>query len=148
MTVAVSDAADIFTGTKTKDKIIGTLGNDTIYGKLGNDLLTGQSGQDIFVFDTKPNKKTNYDTVRDFNVRDDSVYLDNAIFKKLGTPGTFDAPAKLDVTMFRTNKAKDKNDYLVYKGGVLYYDANGSAKGGEGEIVKVKGLKVTDIWVI
>ena len=36
------------------------------------------------MFDTKLNKKTNLDKIADFNVKDDSIWLDNAIFKKLG----------------------------------------------------------------
>ena len=142
------------TGTKTKDKIIGTLGNDTIYGKLGNDLLTGQSGQDIFVFDTKPNKKTNLDTITDFNVADDTLWLDNKYFKKLGKKGSEASPAKLNKKFFKVaDKAKDKDDYLVYnkKTGILSYDADGSGAGKAVEIAKLsKNLKLTaaDFFVV
>ncbi len=90
------------------------------------------------------NKKSNFDRIYDFKSGEDKVFLENAVFKKLGKLGTFDAPAKLDVSMFSATKAKDKNDYLVYKSGILYYDADGSGKGAAVEIVKLKGLKVSD----
>jgi Ca2+-binding RTX toxin-like protein len=131
------------------DVLKGEAGNDVLFGEAGNDKLYGGAGSDAFVFNKKLSKATNFDRIYDFKSGEgDKLFLENAVFKKLGTTGTFDAPAKLDATMFRTNKAKDKNDYLVYKSGVLYYDADGSGKGAAVEIVKVSGLKVTDIWVI
>ncbi|MGO4705756.1 hypothetical protein AB4072_08265 [Microvirga sp. 2MCAF38] len=157
---------DVLYGDAGDDKMYGGLGNDKLYGGAGNDFLKGDAGDDVlygdagndklyggagndtFVFNKKTNKDTNFDQIFDFKSGQDKLFLDNAVFKKLGTTGTFDAPVKLDATMFTTNKAKDKNDYLVYKGGVLYYDANGSGKGGEVEIVKIKGLKAADIWII
>ncbi|EIM25786.1 Calx-beta domain-containing protein [Microvirga lotononidis] len=139
---------DVLYGGKGNDLLKGDADDDVLYGEEGNDKLYGGAGNDTFVFNKKTNKATNFDQIYDFKSAQDKIFLDNAVFKKLGTAGTFDAPVKLDASMFRTNKAKDKNDYLVYKGGVLYYDADGSGKGTAVEIVKVKGLKVTDIWVI
>ena len=67
----------------------------------------------------------NLDTIGDFSVKDDSLRLDNAVFKKLGKVG------KLNKSYFTTgDKAKDKNDYIVYdkKTGILSYDADGSGR--------------------
>ena len=75
------------------------MGNDKIYGKLGNDVLTGGEGKDIFVFDTKPNKKTNLDRISDFNVKDDTLWIDNSLLKKLGK-GTALKPVKLNKKFF------------------------------------------------
>ncbi len=67
------------------------------------------------MFNTKLNKKTNLDKIVDFNVKDDSIWLDNAIFKKLGKKGSELSPAKLSKAFFTVgDKAKDGNDYLVY----------------------------------
>jgi Ca2+-binding RTX toxin-like protein len=122
-------------------------GDDWVYGGTGKDVLTGGAGADGFVFDSRPNKRTNLDTIKDFNVRDDSVYLDNAIFKKLGK-GTEANPAKLNKAFFRSSdKAKDANDYLIYnkKNGILYYDADGTGGGAQVEIAKLaKNLKLSD----
>jgi Ca2+-binding RTX toxin-like protein len=129
------------------DHVSGGDGNDWVYGGAGKDVLTGGTGFDAFVFDSKPNKSTNLDTIRDFNVADDSVYLDNAIFKKLGK-GTEANPTKVNKAYFRSgDKAKDANDYLIYnkKKGILYYDADGSGGGAQVEIAKLaKNLKLSD----
>jgi Ca2+-binding RTX toxin-like protein len=143
------DGIDRLYGGNGDDVLKGEAGNDTLFGEAGNDKLYGGAGSDTFVFNKKAAKTSNFDRIYDFkSVEGDKIFLDNAVFKKLGKLGTFDAPAKLDVSMFKAGKAKDKNDYLVYKSGVLYYDADGSGKGAAVEIVKVGGLKATDIWVI
>ena len=139
---------DMLYGGAGNDILKGDADNDVLFGEAGNDKLYGGAGNDTFVFNKKASKTTNFDRIYDFKSGQDKLFLDNAVFKKLGKLGTFDAPAKLDVSMFKTGRAKDKNDYLVYKSGVLYYDADGSGKGAAVEIVKLSGLKVTDIFVI
>jgi Ca2+-binding RTX toxin-like protein len=142
------EGLDTLSGGKGNDKLYGEAGNDVLFGDEGNDVLTGGLGSDAFVFAKKANKTTNFDQIKDFRSGEDKIFLENSIFKKLGAAGTIDAPAKLDASMFSVGKAKDKNDFLVYKKGVLYYDTNGKTAGGEVEIVKVKGLKATDIFII
>lgn len=140
-------------GGKGNDKIDTGAGNDWLGGGIGNDILTGGKGKDAFVFATKLNKKTNLDKVTDFVVKDDSFYLDNAVFKKLGK-GTELSPGKLKAGLFTIgDNAKDKNDYLVYdnKMGVLHYDEDGS--GGKGAVAFAtlgKNLKMTlkDFFII
>ncbi|MGO4574099.1 hypothetical protein [Microvirga sp. 2TAF3] len=144
---------DVIRGGKGRDNLSGGLGNDTLYGGLGNDTLTGGAGKDVFVFNTKPNNSTNRDKIIDFNVRDDSVWLDNAVFKKLGS-GTLSSPKKLNKAYFTVgDRAKDKNDYLVYnkKTGTLSYDVDGSGSGKAVQIaVLKKGLALTyaDFFVV
>ncbi|MGO4705900.1 cadherin domain-containing protein, partial [Microvirga sp. 2MCAF38] len=121
---------DALYGGLGKDQLFGDAGNDTIYGGAGNDLLTGGSGKDIFAFDTKLGK-TNVDKIVDYGVKDDSVWLDNAIFKKLGK-GTSLKPGKLKKEFFTFgDKAQDANDYLIYDPAkkALYYDADGNGAG-------------------
>jgi Ca2+-binding RTX toxin-like protein len=141
-------------GGAGNDRLFGSTAADKLYGGTGKDTMTGGKGKDAFVFDTKPNKKTNLDKIVDYNVKDDSVYLDNAIFKKLGGKGSEFAPAKLSKAFFKIgDSAKDRNDYVVYdnKKGVLYYDADGSGGGKAVEIATLKkNLKMTslDVFVI
>jgi Ca2+-binding RTX toxin-like protein len=124
-----STASDMLKGGRYKDTFDGGSGDDKLWGELGNDSLKGNSGKDTFVFDTKASKSTNRDKIVDFKVKDDSFWLDNAVFGKLGKKGTQDKPAQLSKAFFAIgDKAKDKNDYIAYdkKKGVLSYDADGS----------------------
>jgi Ca2+-binding RTX toxin-like protein len=152
-TLKGSVGKDTLTGLDGKDKLYGASGDDKLYGGNGNDWLSGSSGKDKFVFDTKlgtstTDRKVNFDTISDFSVKDDSFYLDNAIFKKLGS-GSASRPGKLKKDFFKIGtKATDKNDYIVYNktAGVLSYDADGSGKGKAVEFAQVKkGLALTDL---
>lgn len=154
-TITLSDVpVEILKGTSKGDVLKGGTGRDVLYGGNGKDTLTGDAGQDVFVFNTKPNKKSNLDKVTDFNVKDDAIWLDNSVFKALGKKGTEAKPAQLTKDFFiKGSKAKDKNDYVIYdnKKGVLYYDADGSGKGKQVEIATLsKKLAMTykDFFVI
>ncbi|MBB4038779.1 Ca2+-binding RTX toxin-like protein [Microvirga flocculans] len=142
-------------GTSGNDKLTGDAGREILYGGLGNDTLMGGKGQDVFVFDSKPNRSFNKDKIADFSVKDDAIWLDNAVFTKLGKSGSEKKPAQLKKDFFTIgSKAKDKNDYLVYddKKGKLYYDADGSgSKYKQVEIAVLKtGLKISvaDFFII
>jgi len=151
-TITGNAGANKVSGELGDDVIKASSGNDQLDGGLGNDLLYGGSGRDVFVFNS-PAGRSNADTIKDFRVKDDSLRLDNAVFKKLGK-GSEKSPAKLDKGFFTIGtKAKDKNDYLVYndKTGKLYYDADGSGSKAAVEIATLsKGLKLTshDFFVI
>ena len=128
---------DTLTGTSSNNVLKGYAGNDTIkaqggndylYGGLGNDKLYGGPGKDNFVFDTKPSS-ANRDTIYDFNARDDTIRLENSIYKA-GSNGTLKAGA---FWSNNTGKAHDASDRIIQdkNSGVLYYDPDGtgSAKG-------------------
>ena len=93
--------ADILIGDGGRDVIWGRGGDDILYGKGGKDMLVGFAGKDTFVFDTKPSKAA-MDTISDFSVKSDSIWLDNAVFKKLGKAGTKTKPAQLKKDFFVT----------------------------------------------
>jgi Ca2+-binding RTX toxin-like protein len=154
LTAVGSDALTL-NGNGLANAVVGNSGNNLIKGGAGADTLGGGGGSDAFVFETKPNKKTNLDRITDFNVRDDSIRLENKVFTKLGKKGSEASPAKLNKAFFKiADKAKDKNDYLIYnkKSGILSYDADGSgAKYKAVEIATLKkGLKMTaaDFFVV
>lgn len=150
---------DRLIGNAGKDKLVGGLGDDFLDGGSGNDVLTGGRGRDTFVFASKlgtssSDRKVNFDIIKDFSVPDDCIYLDNAIFKKVGK-GSASNPGQLKESFFTLgSKAKDKSDYIIYnkKTGVLSYDADGS--GSKCKVVEFaqvkKGLALThlDFFVI
>ncbi len=158
ITVNVTDVVDVVNGTSGKNVLVGASGADRVNGLYGNDTLTGGGGTDVFIFDSKlgsfkTDRKVNFDKITDFSVRDDTIWLDNKIFKKLGK-GTEANPGKLNKSFFVVgDKAKDKDDTLIYnkKTGVLSYDADGSGKGQAVEFAqfsKNPALKSTDFLII
>jgi hypothetical protein len=140
-------------GNAGKNMINAYAGNDKLYGGYGNDVLYGGTGKDAFGFDaklgsSKTDRKVNFDTIKDYKVKDDTIWLDNKIFTKLGKKGSETKPAKLNKKFFKfADKVQDKDDYLIYsrKTGVLSYDKDGSGtKYKPVEIAKLsKNLKMT-----
>ncbi|MBF9232012.1 calcium-binding protein [Microvirga alba] len=145
---AVGSAALELTGNNANNTIVGNDGANKLSGKLGNDLLTGGLGKDIFVFDTKPNAKTNLDKIVDFNVKDDTIHLAKSVFTKIAKKG---ALAK-DAFWIGTS-AHDASDRIIYdsKKGVLYYDPDGTGAAKAVQFATLaKKLKMTekDFFVI
>ena len=134
---------DILEGNSGNDTLIGNGGADRLFGGLGNDTLTGGAGADSFIFNTTPNATTNRDTITDFNVTDDTIELENAIFTALGTAtGTLSAGAFVIGAA-----ALDAADRVVYNSGTgaLFYDSNGNAAGGSVQIATLGiGLLLTN----
>ncbi len=143
-----TSSSDTLKGGPGRDVLRGGSGDDVLYGGVGKDTLFGGAGKDTFVFDTKLSRVTNVDRIKDFKVKDDTIHLDNAIFKKLTKTGV------LKKAYFTIGpKAQDKKDYIIYdkSKGYLYYDADGSGKGAAVKFAQLnKNLKLTaaDFFVI
>lgn len=141
---------DTLAGGEGADTLNGEDGNDLINGGFGNDSLAGGPGADRFLFNTAIKKKANnVDTIADFSAADDTILLDNAIFKKLKTEGV------LKAKFFEVGKkAKSGKDAIIYndKKGTLVYDKNGDKKGGAVLFAKLEGspddLSAADFLVI
>ncbi|WP_455274696.1 calcium-binding protein [Rhizobium herbae] len=127
---------DRLSGGSGIDKLIGGSGDDTILGGVGNDLLIGGTGKDTFVFNTAPSASSNVDTISDFNVVDDRIVLENAIFTAIGASGPLLSSA---FASNGTGVATDAKHRLVYERdtGELYYDSNGNQAGGSVLIAKL-----------
>jgi Ca2+-binding RTX toxin-like protein len=136
------------TGNGAANRINGGTGNDKLDGGSGNDQLTGGRGKDSFAFTTKLSTKSNKDLIKDWNYKDDTIQLENKIFKALKKEG------KLNKSFFIIGSgAKDANDFVGYNKatGELWYDANGSKAGGQvvfANIGKNKTLFHSDFVVI
>ena len=119
---------DTLSGNASGNQLYGAAGNDILNGMGGNDTLNGGAGLDTFVFNTALSAMGNKDTITDFNVTDDTIQLENAIFTKLTTLG---ALATANFCANATGIATDSNDFICYNTttGALSYDADGSGVG-------------------
>ena len=114
---------DFLDGLSGDDRLIGGDGNDTLAGGIGADVLTGSGGADAFLFNTSLGAG-NVDLIADFNVVDDIIRLENAIFTGLAngvlTAAEFVANA--------TGLAGDLSDRIIYETdtGFLWFDRDGT----------------------
>jgi len=142
-------AANLLTGGAGNDTLRGYAGDDTLAGGIGNDSLNGGAGLDVFRFASTPGA-SNADRIGDFNVVDDRIQMENAVFGKLAVA------AKLNAANFRANltgTAMDANDYVLYDtdSGQLFYDADGSGAAAKLLLATLSGLPAlaaADIWVV
>ena len=108
------------TGNDFAQAIIGNAGSNIIDGKGGADEIWGLNGKDMFVF-SSPLGPSNVDRIYDFNVRDDTIRLDDAVFQGLATGG-------LAAGAFaKGTGAADASDRIIYDPvtGNLYFDPDG-----------------------
>jgi serralysin len=130
-------------GSSGNDTIDGSGGIDILNGGTGNDTLTGGTGGDFFVFNSALNASTNVDTITDFNVAGDTIWIDNAVFLGL-------ADGALAAGAFTANadgNAGDSSDRIIYETdtGNLYFDADGTGAGAKVLFAKLDaGLALTN----
>ncbi|MCB5175005.1 M10 family metallopeptidase [Microvirga lenta] len=129
---------DRFIGNGAANTLRGEGGNDVLCGGLGSDLLAGGAGRDIFVFNTRI--EGDIDRIVDFVARDDTIKLENAVFRGL-------APGALSASAFRIgSRAHDANDRIVYDEatGSLFYDPDGTGAAPQIEFARIgKNLPMT-----
>lgn len=114
------------------ENAIGSKQDDKMIGNSVANQLTGGLGRDSFVFASKLSD-FNVDTITDFNVTDDSLVLDRAIFKALNT-GNFLTAQELFVSANAT-EAENTEQRVIFNTTAqsLYYDADGA--GGDSAIL-------------
>jgi len=141
-TITGNSAANRLNAGAGNDVLRGGAGNDELNGGLGSDTLTGGAGKDNFKFTVLDNG----DSISDFTVADDTILLDNAVFKALARTGT------LAAGQFRTGtQALDANDFIIYDkvGGDLLYDADGNGVDAATIITKIGvGLNMTNVDIV
>ena len=108
------------------DTLSGAAGNDALWGGGGNDTMSGGTGLDSFVFNTALGAG-NVDRVTDYNVLDDTIRLDDAVFAGLATG----ALAGSGFAANLAGAASDGLDRIIYETdtGRLYFDGDGSGAG-------------------
>lgn len=133
---------NVITGNNAANQLSGGGGNDTLDGGLGANRLIGDAGNDFFRFTTKGP----INTVADYNVANDTLQLDNAVFTALGAVGTVPA------AQFKVGtKAVDANDHIIYNPttGALLYDTDGSGAAAAQLIATLSaGLAMTYLDVV
>lgn len=113
-------------GVAGADTLTGGGGNDLLDGGLAADTLTGGAGEDSFRFSSALGDG-NVDWIKDFQVADDSILLDNLIFADVGGDGALALGA---FYMSAAGVAHDADDRITYDtdDGMLSYDADGSGE--------------------
>jgi Ca2+-binding RTX toxin-like protein len=127
-TNAAGTAALKLAGNAFANSIVGNAGNNFLNGAAGADTLTGLGGNDIFMFNTalgSPNR----DTITDFNVADDTIRLENAVFTTISGTGVLTAA---QFVANASGTAQDASDRIIYETdtGRLIYDSNGNVAAG------------------
>jgi len=108
------------TGNELAQLVRGNNGANVIDGGGGNDTLWGMGGSDTFLFSSALGSG-GVARVGDFNVADDQIQLDSAIFSALDL-------GALDASAFKDNATapRDADDFIIYNSntGSLFYDAD------------------------
>ena len=137
---------DRVVGASGAETLEGGVGNDYLAGGSGTDRLTGGTGLDVFAFDTAADA-ANVDRITDFNAADDTIWLENAVFRGL-------ADGQLQAAAFQTgSRALDSSDRVIYDSatGSLYFDSDGTGAAAQVEFARLStGLRLSaaDFYVV
>jgi Ca2+-binding RTX toxin-like protein len=115
------DGSDRLFGDSGNDILDGGAGDDVLIGGIGRDTLTGGTGQDsLYLTDTRTG---GYDTITDFTVGDDTIFVSKAEFGLSQSQDT-----TLDSSLFRLGtNATTAGDRFIYNQttGNLFFDKDG-----------------------
>ncbi|WP_375471014.1 beta strand repeat-containing protein [uncultured Nostoc sp.] len=137
--LAGNNAANILSTGDGNDSLFGNLGNDTLFGGAGNDLLAGGVGRDVLTggtgqdsFDLAGSRSGGYDTIADFTVGDDTIFVSKIEFALSQSQNT-----TLNASLFRLGtSAIAGSDRFIYDQttGNLFFDADGIGKAAQVQI--------------
>lgn len=126
----------------TIENAIGGSGADSLSGNAVSNTLTGGAGADNFYFKDPLSAALNIDTISDFSVPNDTIWLDSAVFTALAPGGALSADA------FRSGaSAADATDRILYNSanGALFYDSDGTGSVAAVQFASLSsGLAVTN----
>jgi len=140
---ALGTASINLTGNANGNILRGNDASNTLNGGDGRDELSGFGGQDGFLFNTPLNAASNVDRVLDFNVADDTILLEQAIFSSSLGLGNISASELVIGTA-----AQDANDRIIYDNntGALFYDSDGAGGSAQVQFADIgRGLALTNI---
>ncbi|WP_143854090.1 beta strand repeat-containing protein [Nostoc sp. 'Peltigera membranacea cyanobiont' 210A] len=122
--------ANILSGGDGNDNLFGNSGNDTLLGGAGDDLLTGGIGRDVLTggtgrdgFNLATSRTGGYDTIADFTVGEDTIFIYSTEFALGQSQNT-----TLNPSLFRLGtSATTTGDRFIYdqSTGNLFFDKDG-----------------------
>lgn len=127
------------TGNEIGQDVVGNAGNNVIDGKSGDDGLWGLAGKDSFLFSSALGGG-NVDHIHDFKVRDDTIWLDDAVFAGLGLG------ALASGAFAKGAAATQADDRIIYDPatGNLFFDPDGNGAAAQTLFATMSsGLKMT-----
>jgi Ca2+-binding RTX toxin-like protein len=109
-------------GAGGNDTLKGGAGDDTLVGGEGSDLLIGGQGADVFTFMAVNQRGLDFDTIVDFKVGEDTIWLDQELVSDIGTRGALST-----VAFAFGAEATTETHHILYDAetGALRYDADG-----------------------
>ncbi|WP_375470687.1 calcium-binding protein [uncultured Nostoc sp.] len=120
-TLSEGDGNDSLFGNLGNDSLLGGAGDDVLTGGVGRDVLTGGTGLDRFnLTDTRTG---GYDTITDFTVGNDTIFISKAEFGLSQSQDT-----TLEESLFRLGtNATTAGDRFIYNQttGNLFFDKDG-----------------------
>jgi Ca2+-binding RTX toxin-like protein len=131
---------DRLNGRRGDDVLIGNAGNDILVGGLGDDTLTGGDGADRFV---RWYSRTGIDTITDFDVTEDALYVSAKGFSGDLVGGGAIAPQQFALG----SSASDSSTRFIYdqNTGSLFFDADGTGSRDQIQIAQLQaGLSMTN----
>jgi Ca2+-binding RTX toxin-like protein len=140
-------------GNVLNNRITGNSGVNFIFGGLGNDTLRGSGGHDWFWFTSELDGNSNVDRLPDFNVAEDRIILNPAVF--WGLPFSHREPTGLPGSMFHLGaSATTASHRILYDPttGNLRFDGDGTGPSAAVRFaILPKGLGLTPgrftIWI-
>jgi Ca2+-binding RTX toxin-like protein len=146
-TLSTGDGNDSLFGNSGNDTLLGGAGDDVLIGGIGRDVLTGAAGRDNFnLADTRTG---GYDSIADFTVGDDTIFVSKAEFELSQSANT-----TLDSNLFRLgSNATTAGDRFIYDQttGNLFFDKDGLGGTAQVQIAQFSNqalLTSTNITVI
>lgn len=120
-----------FVGGYGEDVLIGAKGGDLFTGSHGADIMTGNGGLDVYRYTgVEDSTGKNYDTITDFDARDDYVRTEFPPLHQLHEVDPAVAGGKLSLSTFDRNLHRDIGaDQLAAYHAVLFTPSSGSLAG-------------------
>jgi Ca2+-binding RTX toxin-like protein len=144
-TIDGGNGNDKLFGGSEGDALKGGRGNDDLNGGAGSDTLFGGAGRDDFIFDA-PLMPIGVDSIRDINVRQDRIILDNDVFVGL-------ARGRLkDDAFVKGYEATTDDHRIIYDNGYLFFDADGNGNASDpivfASFIGIPNVTASDFFVI